>query len=203
VVGLSPTIYIDEALVPSPSANRANAERPIRDALDAGMDLLLCEDDIDLATDFVPALEAARETGWPVTFWLEKQWTHPEHYWPLIAPKGGVPTVGPVGIHKVRRFKESWYGSQCVLLPFPVLERLAQASTFGVATGDPIDRWLKAHLPSMLVALPNPVQHRSPPTVVPDTRHARISPTFHLAREGRWMDAWQSWITPASPKRTR
>lgn len=169
---------------PSPTDNRGKAETAVRMALDAGADLLFCEDDIDLATDFPAALRAARHADQAVTFYLEKPYTHPpvyERMWMRNKP-------APVGFYPVRRFKGSWYGAQCILLPLEVLRTLV----FGVNPGNPVDHWLRAHLTRMLVALPNPAQHRNAPTLV-EERKTRISPTFHLPREGRWE--WPSSTT--------
>jgi len=181
--GLDVTVFLDPAPIPSPAANRSNAERAIHAAVNADSDLLLVEDDIDLASDFPLALIAARGRG-PVTFWLDKPHTHPPA-WERVIEGGG---TQPVGFYPVRRFKGSWYGSQCLLLPLEVLRALQRAPHFGVPTGNPFDRWVREQLEGLMVALPNPVQHRSPPAVVDPNRKRRISPTYHMRRDGAWEE---------------
>lgn len=189
--GLHPVVFADGCAPPSREDNRGKAEKAARMAIDQHADLLFCEDDIDLANDFPQALHEARHADQAVTFYLEKPHTHPaefERIWERAKPK----PIRP-GFHPVRRFKGSWYGAQCVYLPHSVLSNLS----FGVNPANPVDHWLRANLTRMLVALPNPVQHRNAPTLVNPDRKPRVSPTFHLAREGRWQ-----WTTPASAKPT-
>lgn len=184
-IGLSVTPFVDACDPPSTDKNKWNAERAVRAALEADCGLLLIEDDIDLAPDFMPALQAALRDGGVVTFWLEKPYLHPPEYQRIIARPDAV--KAPVGLYPVSTFGR-WYGTQCILIPHTELVAIAASPTFGVPTGAPFDRWVRQHLRGMKVALPNPVQHRSPPTLVDPNRIPRISPTFHLQRDGRWEE---------------
>jgi len=179
-------VYVDEATTRSSNANRMNAERLIREAVDLKVDLLSLEDDVNASSDFPDAVQAARRAETIVTFWLEKQWTHPIPWWQPI--KGRMENVPPPGLHPVRKFPQSWYGAQAIYYPLARLRDLMNARDFGVPNGLPIDRWLRTVIPNIRVALPNPIQHRSPPTVI-EHRKPRISPTFHMPRTGSWEDA--------------
>lgn len=180
--GLEPVVFMDEGQ-PLPARNRANFERAVARAFDDGTDLLLFEDDVDLSLDFAAALEAARAFGEPVVFWLSKEHNHPASW--VGAIKFGL-DAPPAGLYPVRRLN-LWFGTQAILLPFAWVERVRADAAFGVPDGLPFDRWLRDRLTRLLVALPNPVQHRSPTTLVDPTRVARISPTFHLPRHA---DDW-------------
>lgn len=173
---------------PSGAENRWNASRCIDLALERGEDLLLCEDDIDIAPDLTDAVAAARATGWPVTFFTEKEANHPPHYLRDTGPQRPM-------IHRVQRFRQSWYGTQCILLPLEVMQHLAAKPDFHQYANPPLDGYLRTHVRSILQALPNPVQHRSPPPVRGGHRRHRVSPTFDTPREGGWSEAWQNWTT--------
>lgn len=183
-LGLDVVVLVDQGDRPSCDNNRRNAERAVKLALEAECDLLLVEDDIDLAPDFVPALAAARRTGEVTTFWLEKAVNHPPAYRRLI-DEGG---LAPVGLHLVADMQTFWYGTQAIFIPFEVVRTLVDRPFFGVPNGLPFDRWLREQVWRILVALPNPVQHRNAPTLV-EERRVRISPTYHLPRVGRWEEA--------------
>lgn len=187
-------VFEDTHPVASPDRNRWNVERVILAAIEQQTDLLLVEDDIDLAPDFPRALERARLTGEIVTFWLENPVTHPTPYGKLLREHN---PAAPVGFYRVDRMKDSWYGTQAVLLPLWVLRALVDRPLFGVPNGQPFDRWLRDQVKRVLVALPNPVQHRSPPSVVNPNRRRRISPTYGMRRAGKWEEA--TWPSSTSP----
>lgn len=179
---------------PSGTENRWNAERCVRLALERREDLLLLEDDIDVAPDFLEALEAARRLAVPVTFWLQKLHNHPTRFHTYR----GAPIA--CTFEAVRRVTASWYGTQAILLPLELLAVLAVDETFGDGVGSlPFDQWLRPRLPRLHVALPNPVQHRNPPNVRGHDRKHRVSLTYDAPRVGSWEAAWQSWTIQTSP----
>jgi hypothetical protein len=175
---------------PSGAENRWNAERCVALALERGEDLLLTEDDIDLAPDFAPALMAARRLSTPVTFWLQKLHNHPPEFHTYA---GGALECR---FERVRRVSQAWFGTQAILLPHEVLSVLATDETFGDGVGSlPFDQWLRPRLKDLQVAIPNPVQHRCPPNVRGHDRKRRVSLTYDAARIGSWEAAWQHWTT--------
>jgi len=166
--------------------NKANARRVILDTADRGRDLLFCEDDIDLAPDFPAALMAAMRTGQTVTFWLHKAQNHPALVRDLVENGGN--GVRP-GFYRVVD-QPHWFGTQCVYLPAKMVRRCARMPTLHHDSGEPFDSWVRHHIPNLRVALPNPVQHRSPPDLVTGgKRSTRVSPTFHVHRLGSWEEA--------------
>lgn len=172
-VGLTVRVFEDACEHANSAGNRRNGERVLSWALEHQADLLFVEDDIDLAPDFSAALVAARGLGAPVTFWLDL----PQNQ----------PAWDGVGFYRVTNM-HGWRGSQALLLPLACIERAARAPSFGDGKPPPTDIFLKScgALANLHAAMPNPVQHRSPPCVVDPTRPVRMSPTFGLPRVGDW-----------------
>lgn len=167
---------------PSHIANGHNGMRIITAALEARADLLILEDDIDPSPDFPQALAAARELGEAVTFWLCKPYAHPPAWQKAI---DGTTPPPPTGFYRVLRLPQ-WFGTQAILLPHAVVQRAAASPLFG-APNDSFDHWLRDHvLRELFAALPNPVQHRTPTSLVDPRRVPRISPTTHMERRGAW-----------------
>jgi hypothetical protein len=181
-MGVWPTVFVDDNPSPNSAGNRRNGERVLTWARSLDADLLFLEDDIDVAPDFPAALAAAREVDAPVTFWLDQPHQHPE--WDRV---GFYPLASTLG----------WRGSQALLLPLSRVQRACGARAFGDGLPPPIDIFLKhtGALDGLLVALPNPVQHRSPASVVDPRRPVRVSPTFGLPRVGDWSTAWRARTT--------
>lgn len=73
----------------------------------------------------------------------------------------------------------NWSGSQCLYLPESVadLVRADDAAAHGCAEVGSFDAYLRVHFAPPIVAIPNPVQHASPPSLV-ERRPVRISITF-------------------------
>lgn len=178
---------------PSGVENRWNAERCVALAIERGEDLLLMEDDVNVAPDFREALVAARRLAVPVTFWLQKLHNH--------APLFHTYTGGPLEcrFEPVRRVRQAWFGTQCILLPLETLHQLAADPGFGDEGSVPFDQWLRPRIQRLHVALPNPIQHRNPPNVRGHDRKHRVSLTFDAPRIGSWEAAWQHWTTQTMP----
>jgi hypothetical protein len=190
--GLRARVFESACDPPSAAANRANGERVLTWAAQDGVDLLFVEDDIDLAPDFVVALAAARDLDAPVTFWLESQRQHPTAW--LNATPGAPPTAEFATTDSMI----GWYGTQCVLLPFARVQVALAHRDFGNGRSPPIDIFLRRSgaLDGLRIAFPNPVEHRSPPTLVNQKRPRRVSRTFNLPRVGSWEEAaWRARMT--------
>lgn len=170
-------MFLDRG-APAPWKNRANFERVVTAAVNADADLLAFEDDVDVASDFPAALHCARALAQPTVFWLCKPHNHPIRWAQTINLGDEAPLAG---LYPVRRMN-LWFGTQAIYLPRDLIRALASDVTFGVPDGKPFDRWLRDRLTRLWVAPPNPVQHRSPATLVDSTRVPRISPTSHLPR---------------------
>lgn len=190
--GLPVTVFEDACDPPSPAGNRRNGERVLAWAAKHKSDLLFVEDDIDLAGDFPRALWAARMMGGPVTFWIERARHHPSG-WADATPASVPPvTFAPIPV------MHGWYGTQCILLPLESVQVAMESREFGNGLSPPIDIFLRraGALAGLRIALPNPVQHRSPVTLTNPSRPRRVSRTFHLPRVGSWEEAaWHARTT--------
>lgn len=151
----------DDTLPPGPKGNALVSREALEYALAGGRGVLFCEDDIDLATDFRPALiSAVRHPGAVTYFYQHEGPTMRLTYGPVLCAliMGGRPVPSglyPLGNEAGRR------GAQCVFIPDGVLRRLPLHELHGGAPVDvALDRWLTRGGIPALVALPNPVQHR-------------------------------------------
>lgn len=176
-LGLHVNEFIDHNRNPTSSGNRANGEHVLAWASVNNADLLFVEDDIDLASDFPEALEAARELDEPVTFWLDDPKLHPA--WVQRGLYRMPSTFG-------------WRGSQALYLPLSSVRRAVLARSFRDGLPPPIDIFLKhtGALTNLHVALPNPVEHRSPASVVDPERPVRKSLSFGMPAFGDWRPSW-------------
>jgi hypothetical protein len=190
--GLPVRTFEDACDPPSPAGNRRNGERVLAWAAEKATDLLFVEDDIDLAADFPRALWAARMLGGPVTFWIERERHHPSGW--LDATDATVPPAAFAPIPVMH----GWYGTQCVLLPLESVLVAVGSREFGNGRSPPIDIFLRraGALEGLRIALPNPVEHRSPVTLSNPKRPRRVSRTYHLPRVGTWEEAaWRARMT--------
>ena len=170
---LNVRVFEDTSDVPSSANNRANGEHILDWTVDERADLLFVEDDIDLAPDFPAALEAARALGEPVTFWLDDARIHPAWI--------------ERGLHLMPT-TFGWRGSQALFIPFERTQKAVRHPQFGNGQPPPIDGFLKhaGALTGLRVALPNPVEHRSPASLVDAARPVRKSLTFGMSAFGDW-----------------
>jgi hypothetical protein len=186
-IDLSVRVSVQECSPPASWKNRRNAERVFGMARDAGADLLFIEDDIDLASDFPAALAAARGAREVITFFLYRRENHPPTWLEGMTP--------PVGFYPVPTL-HAWAGTQCMLVPHGTVERVLAHPDAGNGQPPPMDVFLKKHgfLAGMRAALPNPVEHRNPVTLVDARRWEKAnarglstrSLTFSLPRDGSW-----------------
>lgn len=125
-------------------------------------------------------LAQARTLGVPVTFCLFVRLSHPS---PWLVEGEPQPKTGFYGC-----MRKGWHGTQAILLPHERLERIAARASFGDGDRPPFDVWLKRTglISDLVGAFPNPVQHRSPPSVRDPRRKPRHSLTYHLPRNGSW-----------------
>jgi hypothetical protein len=184
-VGLEPRVFRQIADI-SQANQRENALKALRWAAGSDEALLMCEDDIELGPDFLAFLHLARAEHRVTTFFL----AHEMHYPPEVAVRftqhvvhedgrrEGV-AIEP-GLYPVVHFHPEWSGTQCVFLPSAVVkEILVREST--LSPRKPFDIALRDYVHQtqpMLVAVPNPVQHRVPTTLVDTSRRGQLSPTF-------------------------
>lgn len=164
-VGLDVRVFLDNAPEPPEGRRRGNKAigfQAIRESLAAGLPILFTEDDIDLAPDFTRYLNAALRHGVTTYLYLnERPDRMRRHYgedaYQLIAGKRPMP-------RRLVRTSHYWglFGTQCVLIPHAVAEGL-----LGTPEHHPdasFDGTLLRHLAltsaPILVAVPNPVQHR-------------------------------------------
>jgi hypothetical protein len=149
---------------PSSGGMRLNASRVITWA--AGRGLLFLEDDITATSDLLVALDLAVAAGVPVTFFTHQ----PDP--PITSP--GLYPVEYVG----------WYGSQALYLPSRVVAAYAAWPSFGNGLAPAFDLHLVGTglLRDLHAALPNPVQHRDPPSVQARSRPPMVSRSFG----GQW-----------------
>lgn len=183
--GLEPKVFRQSADIAQPN-QRQNALRALRWAAETNEALLFCEDDIELGEDFSAFLHLARAQQRIVTFFLAHEMFHPpevavrftQH---VIHPDGartGVP-LDP-GLYRVAHFYPEWSGTQCVYLPSEAVHGFL-AEEPSLAPGRPFDialrDYARRHGP-MLAALPNPVEHQTPTTLVDTSRRGQKSMTF-------------------------
>lgn len=160
-------------------------------ALERGEDLLYCEDDLLLASDFPWFLQLAREAADAVTYMYFHDGRGDKaggqkygvDVWQAIKrAKYFMEPFHPPGLYRVQD-PSNLNSGQCIHLPIGVLRRLP---TFELETSsDAMDMWIqdrvaKAGIP-ILVALPHPVQHRHDRTGrTPSSNPAKHSESFDL-----------------------
>jgi hypothetical protein len=170
-VGIRPRVFESPCDPPSPRENRRVSLEALTWA--RGHDVLFFEDDVD-ADETLPAwLELARAQRQPVTFCLIRPAWHP----PQIRRQLDEGRAITPGLYPVQRFA-SWYGTQAIYLPAGLVDFIVDHPAFmrqnmhrGEPTWTGFDLFLREHLKSsgyhLLAALPNPVEHRDPPKLVP------------------------------------
>lgn len=190
--GLQPKVFLSPCDAHQPAGGRGNAivsHQAIQAAVRANTDLLFCEDDIDLASDFPRFLELARRAARVTYLYLHEPSGAMTTRYGLTLTQAILKRERiPAGLYELQE-RRNLGGAQCVYLPREFLQ-VTRFETLA-AGGSPIDIWLSNHLHgngiTPLVALPHPVQHRQvrvarrmPNATNPD----KYSRSFHLER--RW-----------------
>lgn len=176
-VGVYP-IVVESACEPaSRRENRRVGLEAIRHA--AGGAALVFEDDVRANEHFPRFLALARDRDAPVTFCLLRDRCLDLTVRRKLRKRGKVRAgLAPVDLKR-------WYGTQSVFLPARVVDRvLSEPVEQANGRMDGFDFLVKDVLLAMgetlFVALPNPVQHTAPPSVVPGKPKQAQSFTFHL-----------------------
>ena len=179
-VGVTPIVVESPCSPPCHQENRRVGVEAL--SLAAGDDVLLFEDDVRANEHFPRFLGMARERDVPVTFCLLRDRclsVNARHR--VRKARGKLPAqLEAVDVTK-------WYGTQAVYLPRRVVDRvLADPHTHAMKNGrwDGFDFLVKDVLldtrEPLFVALPNPVQHTAPPSVVPGKPGQAQSFTYHM-----------------------
>lgn len=171
---------------PCEPASRRENRRVGCEALEAappGEGVLFCEDDIR-ANGRLPAfLRLAVERDVTVVMCLLRDACLNE------VTQAEVRAGQPMRPRLERIRVRNWYGTQCVYLPRRVVDAVLSHPTRakprpGLSTFDGIDFLIRDVLlelgEPLFVALPNPVQHTAPPSVVAGKGQARTSSTANL-----------------------
>lgn len=128
-------------------------------------DCLFVEDDIDVNSDLMgDFLDMAKASDEVVTFTCFRESLHPKG---ILAKKDSSPRLVEMVNTKDRR---GFYGTQAIYLPaWAVSNVKASMQDFVKMDGSPLDDsdgfdfWIKENIGKILMAFPNPVQHRDPP----------------------------------------
>lgn len=147
----------------------------------AGQNTLVLEDDLIAAPVLPLWLKVAERQDRPISLCTMRWHMHTPEVTHASRTKQPIPTgLFPIG----NRLK--WWGSQAMYLPAPIVDlALARYERFGL-TDHPaggFDTWLRTLFNTngitLMVAIPNPVQHRDPPPTFGHTPKApRLSKTF-------------------------
>lgn len=178
--GVHPTVVESPCDPPCRQENRRVGLEAL--ALTGGAGVLFCEDDIR-ASARLPAFLALARLHDVVTVMcsLRDACLHPR-------TRAEIRLGQPLRPRIERGTADRWYGTQCVFIP----ERVAQLVLTSPlrdrmrpdGTWDGFDFLLRDVLLSsgepLYFALPNPVQHTAPPSVVAGKGQARVSTTYHL-----------------------
>lgn len=189
-VGLDVRVFLDHAPDPPEGRRRGNKGigfTAIRESLDAGLPILFTEDDIDLAPDFTRYLNAAmRHPGVVVYFYLNER---PDRMRKHYGEDAYQAISGKRPMHRsLIRTRHYWglFGTQCVLIPHAVAagllttpEHHPDASFDGAFL-----RHLAESSTPVMVAVPNPVQHRHDRTGRHHDSSVKRSWSFHVPRLG-------------------
>lgn len=154
-------------------------------------DCLFLEDDIDVnAPLFDFFLDKAQESGEVVTFTCFRESLHPKG---ILNERNPLPRLVEMVNTKDRY---GFYGTQGIYLPdWAVTKIKASMEDFVTMSGLPLDDcdgfdfWIKENISKILMAFPNPVQHRDPPKMrivtngEEDKRRPHVSLSYHLGAE--------------------
>lgn len=145
--------------------------------------MLFCEDDIRANGRLPRFLRMARNADVVTVFCLLRDACLSE------TTRAEIQTGAPMRPRLERITVRNWYGTQAVYLPRRVVDAVLSHPTRatprpGLSTFDGIDFLIRDVLlelgEPLFVALPNPVQHTAPPSVVAGKGQARTSSTAGL-----------------------
>ena len=188
-VGLSLTSFYSR-IPPSQVNQRQNSAQALRFVArqhpTSGM--LFVEDDVTPAPTFLDWLAVAEHYQRVCYFYVVYHYFYPDGIGRLIQQQNGDNTDPPKqpippGLYQIARAERLW-GTQCVYIPQDIVQQLnADIRLFSDERSyGPFDVHLRNFLAEIghkpVVAAPNPVQHRGPPSLVNPKRGAHHSPTF-------------------------
>lgn len=161
--GIEPTVVESPCNPAGGPLNRLAAYDALR--LCDGDDCLFLEDDLLVnAGTFPMFLRMAQDSGEVVTFTCFRRSLHPPG---VLDERPARPRLVPLQRTRERR---GFYGTQAIHLPaWFVTEALSRPGDFMKPTGAPLDAcdgfdfWVKHNASRILMAFPNPVDHRAPP----------------------------------------
>lgn len=173
--GVTPTVLECTRVIywqpPGPVAHGLLGQFVAKTALREGRTLVWCEDDVEIDArlvawlcDLTPTLDQA------VTLYV------PSYRFLRSETRGLSAEAWPPRLFPVRSFAD-WWGSQALVLPPTVCEAIVQRCPVERNGFDIMVReTLRAMGQRLLVAVPNPVDHRSPPSVTSPRYRPHHSP---------------------------
>lgn len=189
--GLEPEVFLSPCDPPGQLENARISREALAWAASTGLPTLFCEDDIDLAPDFAWYLERADPSR--VTFLFMAELT--KGWMPNRAIGLYGPDVAEVALNArpmTRQFVTTrhWnglWGTQCLLIPAAAVKTLVEDLREPYTA---FDEHLRAYLERsrspVMVAVPNPVQHRGDRTARNGAGSGYRSASYHCPRvEGR------------------
>lgn len=186
-IGLDPLVFIQPEDWPIGPSSKQNSERAIHETLIQRPDarfVLFSEDDIMISDYLLDWLPALLNLNSPVTLCVIGDW----HYPPGIRARCRRSRVLPECIIRVANV-DAWHGSQAVLMPRWVVERLDPWQSPFHGWDIHFQKFLQEqHLP-LYAPVPNPVEHRQ---VV--STHSVDPAWLHSATFGRPSD--HAGVTP-------
>lgn len=149
-----------------------------------GDDCLFLEDDIDVNPDtFLDFLDMAKRSGKVTTFTCFRKSLHPPG---TLDSSDLTPKLVRLVNTKERR---GFYGTQAIYLPAWAVQKVKDSwQQFVKSDFTPLDEchgfdfWIKNNIDEILMAFPNPVEHRAPPKMKNITRGepaGNVSGTMH------------------------